>query len=306
MSVVSDDHASRRLPLLPQPRLDPLAGHAGALAVVRKQGRAGWGVVRRLGLVAALAVPAAGCILKADLPDPAIDMPQTYKFAGRVPAAATPALDWWRAFRSPELTALIEEAQTVNLDIAAATARIVQADAQARLTGAALLPTLSGAAQDTRSKSSGASSSGLTNVGRPTTTYSTSLSASYEIDFWGKNRDATLAAEETANANRFDRDVVALTTYAAVANAYFQVLASQDRIRIARQNIASAQRIYDAIKQRLDAGTMSDLDLASRRACSRPSRQRCRRCDRPSSRTSTRWRHWWRGRPRACASAAAR
>ena len=89
-----------------------------------------------------------------------------------------------------------------------------------------------------------------------------SLSASYEIDFWGKYRDAALAADETAIASRFDRDVVALTSLVGVANAYFQVLAAQDRIRIANNNIASAQRIYDAFKQRLDVGTATDLDLA--------------------------------------------
>ena len=49
---------------------------------------------------------------------------------------------------------------------------------------------------------------------------------------------------------------------AAVANAYFQVLASQDRIKTANGNIASAQRIYNAIKSRVDVGTGSDLDLA--------------------------------------------
>ena len=83
-------------------------------------------------------------------------------------------------------------------------------------------------------------------------TITASLSASYELDFWGKNRDAAQAAEETAIANRFDRDVVALTTLTSVANAYFQVLASQDRLRTAERNIASATRILDAIKQRLE------------------------------------------------------
>ena len=208
-------------------------------------------------------------------------MPQGYK-AARLgsPDAATPTLDWWRGFRSRELTALMEEAQTVNLDIAAATARIVQADAQARITGAALLPSLNGTGQETYSRTSGSSASGLTNGGREVVNYSASLSASYELDFWGKNRDAALAAEETANANRFDRDVVALTTLASVANAYFQVLASQDRIRTAERNIASAQRILDAIKQRLNAGTGTDLDvaqqesvLANQRAAVPPLRQ---------------------------------
>lgn len=96
-------------------------------------GHHGRRLIARLGFVAALAVTAAGCILKADLPDPALDVPQGYRFAarGKAAEAAPPALDWWRAFRSPELTALMEAAQTANLDIAAATARIVQADAQA-------------------------------------------------------------------------------------------------------------------------------------------------------------------------------
>src|SRR5438876_479029 len=74
--------------------------------------------------------------------------------------------------------------------------------------------------------------------------------------------DAALAADETATANRFDRDVVALATYASVANTYFAVLATQDRIRITINNIGSAQRVYDAIRQRVNVGTATDLELA--------------------------------------------
>src|SRR6202011_4870788 len=106
----------------------------------------------------------------------------------------------------------------------------------------------------------------LTNGGRETVNYSASLSASYQLDFWGQNRDAAQAAEETAVANRFDREVVALTTLSSVANAYFQVLASQDRIRTAQRNIASAERILNAIKDRLKAGTGNDLDVAQQEA----------------------------------------
>jgi len=94
------------------------------------------------------------------------------------------------------------------------------------------------------------------------------------------NRDAAQAAEETSVANRFDRDVTALTTLTAVATAYFQVLASQDRIRTAQRNIASATRILDAIRQRFKAGTGTDLDvaqqesvLANQRAAVPPLRQ---------------------------------
>src|SRR5712664_2090381 len=218
--------------------------------------------------LAALCVVAssAGCILTKDLPDPALDIPTGYKAARLTNPDAPPTLDWWRGFRSSELTTLMEEAQTVNLDIAAATARFIQADAQARVAGAALLPSLSGTGQETYSRTSGSSASGLSNGGREVVNFSSSLSASYELDFWGKNREATQAAEETAVANRFDRDVVALTTLTTVANAYFQVLASQDRIRTAERNIASATRILEAIKQRFKAGTGTDLDVAQQEA----------------------------------------
>jgi len=215
--------------------------------------------------VLAIAAMSSGCILTADLPDPALDVPGAYKSATGEAESKPPTLDWWRGFRSQELTVLMEEAQTVNLDIAAAVARIRQADALAQTAGAALLPSLTGTFSGSRSRSS--STTGVITAGNAigrgeVTNHVASLSASYEIDFWGKNRDALLAAEETANANRFDRDVVALTTLVSVANAYFQVVASQDRINTATRNIASAQRIYDAIKARVDAGTGSDLDLA--------------------------------------------
>jgi NodT family efflux transporter outer membrane factor (OMF) lipoprotein len=216
--------------------------------------------------VLCIVASSAGCLLTKDLPDPALDIPDGYKAARLTQKDAPPTLDWWRGFRSSELTTLMEEAQKVNLDIAAATARFIQADAQARIAGAALLPSLSGSGSEAYSRTSGSSASGLSIGGREVVNYSASLSASYELDFWGKNRDATQAAEEIAIANRFDRDVVALTTLTSVANAYFQVLASQDRIRTAEQNIASATRILEAIKQRFKAGTGTDLDVAQQEA----------------------------------------
>jgi NodT family efflux transporter outer membrane factor (OMF) lipoprotein len=219
-------------------------------------------VPRAAGLAAALglALASGACVLTQDLPDPALEVPTQYKYAGK--PDAPPPLDWWRGFRSAELTQLMEEAQTVNLDIAAAVARIVQADANARQAGAALLPNLSGSGSEAYSRTSGSSASGLSIGGREVVNYSASLSASYQLDFWGQNRDALQSAEETAHANRFDRDVVALTTLTSVATAYFNVLASQDRLRTAQSNIASAQRILDAITERRKAGTGTDLDVA--------------------------------------------
>jgi multidrug efflux system outer membrane protein len=215
--------------------------------------------------IAAVSIAAlsSSCVLTGDLPNLSFDVPQRYNAAELLnPDGETPTLDWWRGFRWNELTQLMEEAQTVNLDIASAVSRIRQADAQARIAGAPLLPNISGTGSRAHSLASGSSSSGLSSGRREAVSYQASLSASYELDFWSKNRDAAQAAEETVVASRFDRDVVALTTLASTANAYFQVLSSQDRLRVAESNIAGAQRILDAIKQRLNAGTGTDLDVA--------------------------------------------
>ena len=157
------------------------------------------------------------------------------------------------AFVRRELTKLIEEAQTANLDIGAAIGRIMQADAQSKIAGAPLLPAAGFRRQRQRSKPPG---------GVERDTYRVALNAAYEIDFWGKNRAASRAAQETAVATRFDKEVVVLSTIASVGTAYFQVLSSQDRLRIARQNIDAANRVLTLIKQRFDAGTASPLDVA--------------------------------------------
>src|SRR5258705_3567860 len=77
----------------------------------------------------AIVASSAGCILTKDLPDPALDIPDGYKAARLTnPTDAPPTLDWWRGFRSSGLNGLMEEAQRVNLDIAAAVARVTHAD----------------------------------------------------------------------------------------------------------------------------------------------------------------------------------
>ena len=213
-------------------------------------------------------LPLGGCLLTGDKPDPGLDIPQAYDRGSKNPAvaeAALPPLDWWRGFRSKELSEVIEEARAANLDIAAAVARIVQADAQSRIAGAPLLPNvgLNGSAtrlRTSQSTSAGGSTGSL--GGSERDLLSTSLTASYEIDFWGKNRSALRAAEENAVASRYDREVVGLTTVVATANAYFQVLAAQDRLRVARENLRSATRVLNLIKDRLAAGTASDLEVA--------------------------------------------
>ena len=217
-------------------------------------------------------LPLGGCLLSGDKPDPALDIPQAYDGGPKNPAlaeAAVPTLDWWRGFHSKELTEVIEEARAANLDIAAAVARIVQADAQSRIAGAPLLPGVNLNGGATRSRASqatgglgGPSAGSFAGSSSERDSLSASLTASYEIDFWGKNRSALRTAEETAAASRYDREVVGLTTVVATANAYFQVLAAQDLLRSTRENEKSATRVLNLIQQRLNAGTASALETA--------------------------------------------
>jgi NodT family efflux transporter outer membrane factor (OMF) lipoprotein len=207
-----------------------------------------------------------GCLGREN-PDAGLDIPGAYRAGPRGADKSLPAVLWWRGFRSKPLTDLVEEALTSNLDIAAAVARIVQADAQSRIAGAPLLPGIDFGASAVRSRASQTTGGGSGSSGRSErTTYTTSFSASYEIDFWGKNRAALRAAEETAVASRFDREVVALTTVVSVANVYFLVLSSTDRLRIANDNLAAATRVFNLIQERFNAGVASALDVAQQEA----------------------------------------
>jgi NodT family efflux transporter outer membrane factor (OMF) lipoprotein len=171
--------------------------------------------------------------------------------------------NWPSVFGSTELTQLVADANIANLDIAIAVSRIAQAEAQAGISAAALYPTVSGTADATASGTPGT----LAGVGSPShenysRQYSLGLTASYALDIWGKNAATLEAARQTAIQARFQRDATALTTVAAVANAYFNILAAQDRLRIARDNVKSADRILNAIKGRLSVGTATQLDVA--------------------------------------------
>jgi multidrug efflux system outer membrane protein len=218
----------------------------------------------------------SGCILGSEKPELGLEVPAAYREGGHhAPDAAVPALDWWRGFRSSELTKLMEAAQIYNLDIAVAIAQIVQADAQVGVSGAPLLPSVTGtgnvenehfgssSAQSSSSNGLGVGSGG---GGSTFNSFNFGLTASYMLDFWGKNRATLYAAEENATVSRYNREVVTLTTIVTVANTYFQVLAAQDELRVARRNLTAAERILTLIKTQVAGGTASQLELSQQEA----------------------------------------
>ena len=204
----------------------------------------------------ALALLLAGCAPAIVDPKPNLDIPVSYT---ATPRGALPALEWWRAFHLPELTKFASEVLEDNLDIEAAVARIEQADAQARLAGVALLPNVSVSASANNSQ--GPAFDGPVKPAARTT-HSASLTASYELDFWGRNRASAHAAEASSIALRYDAETVRLAALASTANTYFQILASRERLRLVDENLTLSNRVLKLIQDRLAAGTATALDAA--------------------------------------------
>lgn len=173
---------------------------------------------------------------------------------------AWPSRDWYREFGSDELDSLIDAAVGNNLDLEAARARVAQADARARQAGAAILPSIDANGSGTYFSGHSAQGSGHE------LDWSALVSASYEVDFWGRNRAVARSAAWLARGSRAERDTVALTMLAAVADGYFQVLAFREREAVAASNLDAARRVLDAVQRRFDAGSVGPLDVATQRA----------------------------------------
>jgi multidrug efflux system outer membrane protein len=168
--------------------------------------------------------------------------------------AAEPDMKWWRHFGSTELSSLVREGQKNNYEIGAAVSRVRQAEVQAKIAGAPLLPEVdlgTSVGRDIPFSS-----------GSATTTASGMLQVNYELDFWGKNRAGQAAAEASYRANIYDRETVALTVTSGIVSTYLQVLSLRDRLKIARNNVANAERVLALVQAQSSAGAATRLDLA--------------------------------------------
>lgn len=207
-----------------------------------------------------LAAALAGCATKVALPEapPAVDVPASWTNSAKRGLADRVDADWWKRFGNAELTGLVAAGQGSNLDLIAARARVRQAEAQARIAGVQLLPTVdfsTGASRDLPISSGAASTS--TNVW---------LSTAYEVDFWGKNDASVKSADASLKANRYDRQTVALTTTSAIVSVYLQVLSLNDRLDIAREHVENAEKVLQLVAAQREAGSASPLDLARQRS----------------------------------------
>ncbi len=185
-------------------------------------------------------------------------------------AAGTISPDWWRSLGSAELDALVQAAQAQSLDAAAAAARLRQAEATARQAGAALLPALTASLDAGRqARFSGGSSTDGTAANR----YAAGFAASYEIDFWGRQRAGQDSALARLQASAFDQGTVGLTLTAAVADAWLRLVGGRERLAIAVLNLHSAERVLGLVDARARAGAATPLEQAQQRGLVAAQRQ---------------------------------
>ena len=211
-------------------------------------------------VLAALALGA--CATASNPPAPAPGMPGAWAESGASDAdAAAPARDWWRGFGSAELSGLIDAALAASPDMAIAAEHVRQAEAQVRIAGSTLFPAVNFSAGTGRGETRPAGGSW-----RGDNASNAALSASYELDLWGKNSSGVRSAEFSLRASRFDQETVRLTLIAGVASGYFQVLSLRERLVIARENLAIAERVFKVVDARARYGAVSALDVARQQA----------------------------------------
>ena len=216
---------------------------------------------RQPGLATAAACLAllGGCVAARSVPPPR-EVPAAFEHSGSPGGGSWPAQDWYRGFGSRELDGFIEQAVSNNTDLTAARERVTQADARARQAGAAILPSVDANADANYLAGHSQQGSGHE------LDWFAMLSASYEVDFWGKNRATAQAARLEAQATRAQRDTVALTLLGGVADEYFQVLALRQRSAVARANADAARNILEVVQARLAAGAATPVELATQKA----------------------------------------
>ena len=175
---------------------------------------------------------------------------------------------WWEAFNDPALDRIIEAALESNFDLAEAVARVEQARVRARIAAGARLPSVSASmgaeASNTPANATlgaqleefgiDSNTLGALNLTLPQrldlTTYTLGANFSYELDFWGRNRNNARAAAAESLAAEADFRAARIGVLAAAAGTYFEVvdLRSQRDLSAEIVGILQEQEALDTVR----------------------------------------------------------
>ncbi len=219
---------------------------------------------RRLTLLTLLMLGLSGCSLAPPYQPPAINTAQQYKEAGQwIPArSSTPAGDWWTAFGDARLDALETLAAQANQNIAAAAARVDEARAIARASDATLYPDVTAYAQHTDNRMSQGRPLFPSTVPRNWRDNQLGVDLGYELDVWGRLRNAARAAGALAIASEDDLAAATLSSQAELAMDYFNLRGVDTQLALIDQLIANWHDNLDLTQQMFDRGNANQTDLA--------------------------------------------
>ncbi|MET3653490.1 efflux transporter outer membrane subunit [Dyella japonica] len=217
-----------------------------------------------LALVAAVCVE-NGCTLGPDYVRPSVDEPKAYRFADVAKPTSNATLPsvpaWWHAFGDAELDTLVEEGLAANHDLRIATARVDEFAALVVTSRAQGLPQVGYGASASRqrvSQSTTALPPGANPVGQ---NYSALLSASWELDLWGRIRRQNEAAQANLFATEEARLGVALTLVSTIVSSYITLLDLDRQLEIAQATLDGRKRTVDVFQLRLDGGAVSEFEM---------------------------------------------
>jgi multidrug efflux system outer membrane protein len=211
--------------------------------------------MRRSALALALL---AGCALQPDYQRPPVELPQAWKESA--PRYAEDGR-WWRIYNDAALDRLVEQALAGNTDVLVAVARVEEAAALLGLAQSGLRPQAEAGVSAGRSLSSAATGLLPPGIPRERDDYRAALSVSYEVDVFGRLRNATGAARADLAASIAVRDAVRLSLAARAARSYSALVALDAQVELTRRVLASREESLALQRRRREAGVTSDFDL---------------------------------------------
>jgi len=203
----------------------------------------------------------SGCLLGPDYQRPVVDTPPAFRFA-ESDAKDLVNTAWWEQFQDPALNELIATALADNLDVKTAAARVEQFRGQFVTTRSQLFPQVAAGIDAQRQRVPLGTTELPPGVGSVFNQYQATLSASWEIDFFGKLRRQTEAARANLLASEEGRRATILTLVASVASSYVNLLSLDRQLDIAKSTVASRASSVSVFQLRFTGGEVSQMELA--------------------------------------------
>jgi multidrug efflux system outer membrane protein len=226
-------------------------------------------VIRAAALVVGLT--AAGCALGPNYRRPSTPMTERFRGQARAEASSFADLPWWEVFRDPALTALIKEALDNNFDLKQAAARVEVARANARIGTTALLPSLGveGGPSYQQIFSPFRAAGAATGFGTGPLRfplYRLEATLSWEIDLWGRLRRLRESALAEFFASEENRRGVIVALIGDIASTYFNLVALDDQLAIARRTVEARRETVELFATREAGGVGNRLETAAAEA----------------------------------------